>query len=52
MCALCAHTTEYPTDAVSDKVTDAVKNSGLTFEVFYTNLSKEQEAQLREDFGD
>jgi uncharacterized membrane protein len=38
-------------DAVSDKVTDAVKNSGLTFEVFYTNLSKEQEAQLREDFG-
>ncbi|MFC2037334.1 DUF1269 domain-containing protein [Chloroflexota bacterium] len=38
-------------DAVTDKVTDAVKNSGLTFEVFYTNLSKEQEAQLREDFG-
>ena len=38
-------------DAVSDKVTDAVKNSGLTFDMFYTNLSKEQEAQLREDFG-
>ena len=38
-------------DAVSDKVSDAVKNSGLTFELFYTNLSKEQEAQLREDFG-
>ena len=38
-------------DAVSDKVTDAVKDSGLKFELFYTNLSKEQEAQLREDFG-
>jgi len=38
-------------DAVSDKVTDAVKSSGLKFELFYTNLSKEQEAQLREDFG-
>jgi uncharacterized membrane protein len=38
-------------DAVSDKVTDAVRNSGLKFEMFYTNLSKEQEAQLREDFG-
>lgn len=37
-------------DAVTDKVTDAVKNSGLEFEMFYTNLSKEQEAQLREDF--
>jgi hypothetical protein len=38
-------------DAVGDKVTDAVKNSGLKFDMFYTNLSKEQEAQLREDFG-
>ena len=38
-------------DAVTDKVTDAVKDSGLKFEIFYTNLSKEQEAQLREDFG-
>ena len=38
-------------DAVTDKVTDAVQDSGLKFELFYTNLSKEQEAQLREDFG-
>jgi len=38
-------------DAVTDKVTDAVKNSGLKFELFYTNLSNEQEAQLREDFN-
>ncbi len=38
-------------DAVTDKVTDAIKNSGLKFELFYTNLSKEQEAQVREDFG-
>ncbi len=38
-------------DAVSDKVTDAVKSSGLKFEMFYSNLSKEQEAQLREDFA-
>jgi len=38
-------------DAVGNKVTDAIKNSGLEFELFYTNLSKEQEAQLREDFG-
>jgi uncharacterized membrane protein len=38
-------------DAVSDKVTDAVRDSGLKFDMFYTNLSKEQEAQLREDFG-
>ena len=38
-------------DAVGDKVTDAVKDSGLKFEIFYTNLSKEQEAQLREEFG-
>ena len=37
-------------DAVMDKVTDAVKKSGLKFEVFYTNLSDEQEQQLREDF--
>jgi uncharacterized membrane protein len=37
--------------AVTDKVTDAVKNSGLKFDVFYTNLSKEQEQQLKEDFG-
>jgi len=38
-------------DAVRDKVTDAVKNSGLKFELFYTNLSNEQEQQLKEDFG-
>jgi uncharacterized membrane protein len=38
-------------DAVTDKVTDAIKDSGLQFELFYTNLSKEQEQQLREDFG-
>lgn len=37
--------------AVVDKVTDAVKDSGLKFDLFYTNLSKEQEQQLREDFG-
>ena len=37
--------------AVQDKVTDAVKSSGLKFELFYTNLSKEQEQQLREDFA-
>ena len=37
--------------AVRDKVTDAVKSSGLKFELFYTNLSKEQEQQLREDFS-
>jgi uncharacterized membrane protein len=38
-------------DAVTDRVTDAIRDSGLDFELFYTNLSKEQEAQLREDFG-
>jgi uncharacterized membrane protein len=38
-------------NAVQDKVTDAVKESGLEFEIFYTNLSKEQEEQLRADFS-
>jgi uncharacterized membrane protein len=38
-------------DAVGDKVIDAINDSGLEFEMFYSNLSKEQEAQLREDFG-
>lgn len=38
-------------DAVPDKVTAALKESGLNFELFYTNLSDEQEAQLREDFA-
>ena len=37
--------------AVRDKVTDAVKKSRLKFELFYTNLSKEQEKQLRQDFA-
>jgi uncharacterized membrane protein len=37
--------------AVKDKVTDAVKSSGLKFDLFYTNLSKEQEQQLRDDFA-
>ena len=37
--------------AVTDKVIDAIVDSGLQFEMFYTNLSKEQEQQLREDFG-
>jgi hypothetical protein len=32
-------------------VTGTIKDSGLEFELFYTNLSNEQEAQLREDFG-
>jgi uncharacterized membrane protein len=38
-------------EAVQDKVTDAVKNSGLEFDLFYTNLSEDQEKQLREDFA-
>ena len=38
-------------DAVRDKVTDAIKNSGLQFDLFYTNLSNEQEQQLKADFG-
>ena len=37
--------------AVQDRVTDAVKNSGLKFDLFYTNLSDDQEKQLREDFA-
>ncbi len=37
--------------AVQDKVTDAVKKSGLKFDLFYTNLSEEQEKQLQEDFA-
>ena len=36
---------------VIDKVSDAVKKSGLKFEIISTNLSDEQEAQLKEDFG-
>jgi uncharacterized membrane protein len=37
--------------AVRDKVTDAVRNSGLKFDLFYTNLSDEQEEQLKADFA-
>ena len=37
--------------AVQDKVTDAIKKSGLNFDLFYTNLSDEQEKQLKEDFA-
>jgi uncharacterized membrane protein len=37
--------------AVMDKVTDAVKQKDMKFEILSTNLSKEQEDQLREDFG-
>jgi uncharacterized membrane protein len=37
--------------AVQDKVTDAIKKSGLKFDLFYTNLSEEQEKQLQEDFA-
>jgi uncharacterized membrane protein len=36
---------------VIDKVSDAVKKSGLKFEIISTNLSDEQEAKLKEDFG-
>jgi len=38
-------------DAVLDKVSDAVKGKGWKFELMSSNLTKEQEAQLREDFG-
>jgi uncharacterized membrane protein len=38
-------------DAVTDKVTDGIRDSGLEFDLFYTNLSKDQQSQLREDFG-
>jgi uncharacterized membrane protein len=37
--------------AVMDKVSDAVKGKGWNFEILSTNLSKEQEEQLRKDFG-
>ena len=38
-------------DGVTDKVEEALKTSGLNFELFYTNLSNAQEQQLREDFA-
>jgi len=36
---------------VLDKVTDAVKEKGWNFELISSNLTKNQEQQLREDFG-
>jgi len=38
--------------AVLDKVTDAVKEKGWKFELISSNLTKDQEKQLREDFGE
>ena len=38
-------------DVVKDKVADAIKDKGWNFEIISTNLSNEQEAKLREDFG-
>jgi len=38
-------------DAVMDKVSETVKGKGWKFELISSNLTKEQEAQLREDFG-
>jgi uncharacterized membrane protein len=38
-------------DAVMDKVSDAVKEKGWQFEILSTNLNNEQENQLREDFS-
>jgi len=38
-------------EAVVDKVSDAINEQGWKFEVLTTNLSKEQEQKLREDFG-
>jgi len=38
-------------NAVMDKVSDAVKKSGLKFSIITTNLTDEQDAQLRADFG-
>jgi uncharacterized membrane protein len=36
---------------VLDKVTDAVNEKGWKFELISSNLTKDQEQQLREDFG-
>jgi uncharacterized membrane protein len=36
---------------VYDKVSEAVREKGWNFEVISTNLTNEQEEQLREDFG-
>jgi len=38
-------------NAVMDKVKDAVKEKGWNFELIASNLSNEQEEQLRQDFG-
>ena len=38
-------------DAVVDKVSDVVNAKGWKFEILSTNLSKEQEDQLRQDFA-
>ena len=45
--ALCLMTS----DAVTDKVADAIREKGWNFEIISTNLTNEQEEQLREDFG-
>jgi uncharacterized membrane protein len=36
---------------VLDKVTDAIKEKGWNFELISSNLTKDQEQQLRADFG-
>jgi uncharacterized membrane protein len=38
-------------NAVVDKVSESVKSKGWKFELLSTNLSNDQEKQLREDFG-
>lgn len=38
-------------NAVVDRVSDAVKKSGLKFTIISTNLTDAQEAQLKADFG-
>lgn len=38
-------------NAVVDKVSEAVKSKGWKFDLLSTNLSKEQEDQLSKDFG-
>ncbi len=39
-------------DAVVERVSDALKQAGLSGEFIATNLSSEQEAKLRDAFGD
>jgi len=38
-------------EAVVDKVSETAREKGWTFEIISTNLSEEQEQQLRQDFG-